>query len=124
MALREYELYDNDHRSHRNLGQAAPLRPLSERTRTRINNVRRWDRLGGLLHVYQQVAWGVPSFGHPQSEKEIVGENLGSGFDLGQHLHRGGRAIGRSRITDTSAASAQRRDPSACVVARRRRRYK
>jgi putative transposase len=74
MALREYELYDNDHRSHRNLGQAAPLRPLSERTRTRINNVRRWDRLGGLLHVYQQVAWGVPSFGHPQSEKEIVGK--------------------------------------------------
>jgi putative transposase len=56
MVLREYELYYNDHRSHRTLSQAAPLRPLPEHTRTKINNVRRRDRLGGLLHEYQQVA--------------------------------------------------------------------
>jgi putative transposase len=56
MALREYELYYNDHRPHRSLGQAAPLRPLPDRTRTRINYIRRRDRLGGLLHEYQQVA--------------------------------------------------------------------
>jgi hypothetical protein len=49
-------LYYNDHRPHRSLGQAAPLRPLPDRTRTRINNIRRRDRLGGLLHEYQQVA--------------------------------------------------------------------
>ena len=46
----------NKHRPHRTLSQAAPLRPLPERTRTEINNIRRRDRLGGLLHEYQQVA--------------------------------------------------------------------
>jgi putative transposase len=56
VALGEYERHYNDHRSHRALGQAAPLRPLPERTRTEIDNVRRRDRLGGLLHEYQQVA--------------------------------------------------------------------
>ena len=55
-ALGEYERHYNDHRSHRALGQAAPLRPLPERTRTEIDNVRRRDRLGGLLHEYQQAA--------------------------------------------------------------------
>jgi hypothetical protein len=47
--------YYNDHRPHRTLGQAAPLRPLPHRTRTEINNVRQRDRLGGLLYKYQQV---------------------------------------------------------------------
>ena len=56
VALGEYERHYNDHRSHRALGQAAPLRPLPERTRTEIDNVRRRDRLGGLIHEYQQVA--------------------------------------------------------------------
>jgi putative transposase len=55
-ALRQYELHYNDHRPHRALGQAAPLRPLPHPTRAEINNVRRRDRLGGLLHEYQQVA--------------------------------------------------------------------
>jgi transposase InsO family protein len=55
-ALRQYELHYNDHRPHRALGQAAPLRPLPERTTAEINNVGRRDRLGGLLHEYQQVA--------------------------------------------------------------------
>jgi transposase InsO family protein len=54
--LREYEHHYNGHRPHRSLGQAAPLRPLPHRTRTEINSVRRHDRLGGLLHEYQQVA--------------------------------------------------------------------
>jgi putative transposase len=55
-ALRQYELHYNDHRPHRTLGQAAPLRPLPHPTRAETNNVRRRDRLGGLLHEYQQVA--------------------------------------------------------------------
>ena len=54
--LHEFERHYNAHRSHRALGQAAPLRPLPERTRTEIDNVRRRDRLGGLIHEYQQVA--------------------------------------------------------------------
>ena len=53
--LGQYELHYNDHRPHRGLGQAAPRRPLPHRT-TEITNVRRLDRLGGLLHEYQQVA--------------------------------------------------------------------
>jgi putative transposase len=56
IVLHEFEQHFNEHRPHRSLGQAAPLRPLPEPTRTEINNVRRRDRLGGLLHEYQQVA--------------------------------------------------------------------
>jgi putative transposase len=54
--LRQYERHYNNHRPHRTLGQAAPLRPLPHHMRTEIHNVRRRDRLGGLLHEYQQVA--------------------------------------------------------------------
>ena len=54
--LREYERHHNNHRPHRALGQAAPLRPLPHRTTPQTRNVRRRDRLGGLLHEYQQVA--------------------------------------------------------------------
>ena len=55
-ASSDFEQHYNDHRQHRTLGQAAPLQPLPDRTRTEINTVRRRDRLGGLLHEYQQVA--------------------------------------------------------------------
>jgi transposase InsO family protein len=55
-ALAEYEQHYNSHRPHRTLGQAAPLRPLPQRTTTEADTVRRRDRLGGLLHEYQQVA--------------------------------------------------------------------
>jgi hypothetical protein len=54
--LRQYEHHYNDHRPHRSLGQAAPLRPLPHHTTRKIQNVRRHDRLGGLIHEYQQVA--------------------------------------------------------------------
>jgi putative transposase len=54
--LRQYEHHYNDHRPHRSLGQAAPLRPLPHHTTTEIHNVQRRDRLGGLIHEYQQVA--------------------------------------------------------------------
>jgi putative transposase len=54
--LCQYELHYNDRRPHRALGQAAPLRPLPQCTTTEIHNVLRRDRLGGLLHEYQQVA--------------------------------------------------------------------
>jgi hypothetical protein len=54
--LDEYQHHYNSHRPHRNLGQAAPLRPLPQPTTSETNTVRRRDRLGGLLHEYQQVA--------------------------------------------------------------------
>jgi putative transposase len=54
--LTEYEGHFNHHRPHRALGQAAPLRALPEHRPHHITRVRRDDRLGGLLHEYQQVA--------------------------------------------------------------------
>ena len=54
--LGEYQHHYNSHRPHRTLGQAAPLRPLPQPTTSATNTVRRRDRLGGLLHEYQQVA--------------------------------------------------------------------
>jgi putative transposase len=54
--LLAFERHYNDHRPHRTLGQAAPLRPLPRCTTTEIHNVLRPDRLGGLVHEYQQVA--------------------------------------------------------------------
>jgi transposase InsO family protein len=54
--LAEYAHHYNSHRPHRTLGQAAPLRPLPQPTTSEANTVRRHDRLGGLLHEYQQVA--------------------------------------------------------------------
>jgi transposase InsO family protein len=55
-ALRQYAHHFNEHRLHRTRGQAAPLRPLPQRTTTPIHHVQRRDRLGGLIHEYQQVA--------------------------------------------------------------------
>ena len=49
------------------LGQAAPLRPLPQRTTSNTNRVGRRDRLGGLLHEYQQAARHVQRFWHPQT---------------------------------------------------------
>ena len=54
--LDEYQHHYNSHRPHRTLGQAAPLRPLPQPTTSTRNTIRRRDRLGGLLHEYQQVA--------------------------------------------------------------------
>jgi putative transposase len=55
-ALRVFEGHYNEHRPHRSLDQAAPLRSPPTTSRTDIASVRRHDRLGGLLHEYQQVA--------------------------------------------------------------------
>jgi putative transposase len=59
-ALREFETFYNEHRPHRTLKQAAPLRPLPEPTSVprhiRHLEVRRRDRLGGTLHEYDRAA--------------------------------------------------------------------
>ena len=54
--LREFQRHYNDHRPHRSPGQAAPSRPLPHRTPIEIRKIQRHDRVGGLLHEYQQVA--------------------------------------------------------------------
>ena len=59
-ALREYEHHHNEHRPHRGIANSRPQRPLPDpitepATLTHLN-VRRYDRLGGLLHEYDQAA--------------------------------------------------------------------
>ncbi|MFD1938760.1 integrase core domain-containing protein [Nonomuraea mangrovi] len=59
-ALREFETHYNEHRPHRALKQAAPLRPLpqpiNKPAQIRRLEVRRRDRLGGTLHEYRHAA--------------------------------------------------------------------
>ena len=55
--LHEYEIFYNQHRPHRALGQAAPLRPLLDNLiDLETLRVHSRDRAGGILHEYQQVA--------------------------------------------------------------------
>jgi putative transposase len=59
-ALREYEAFYNEHRPHRALRAAAPLRPLPQPItapgRLCHLDIRRRDRLGGILHEYRHAA--------------------------------------------------------------------
>jgi transposase InsO family protein len=59
-ALREFEHFYNEHRPHRTLQAAAPLRPLPEPMTDSEQiarlDVRRRDRLGGILHEYRHAA--------------------------------------------------------------------
>lgn len=58
--LREFEHFYNEHRPHRTLGAAAPLRalpdPIADPERIAQLDVRRRDRLGGTLHEYRHAA--------------------------------------------------------------------
>ena len=65
--LREFERHYNNHRPHRSLGQAAPLRPLPHRAPTEICKIQRRDRVGGLFHEYQTSHDMCMGFGHPQA---------------------------------------------------------
>jgi putative transposase len=59
-ALRQYETFYNGHRPHRTLDAAAPLRPLprpiAKPGQLHHLDIRRRDRLGGILHEYQHAA--------------------------------------------------------------------
>ncbi|MEU7004573.1 integrase core domain-containing protein [Nonomuraea sp. NPDC046570] len=59
-ALREYEHFHNEHRAHQALAQAAPLRavpdPIADPAGLASLDVRRRDRLGGVLHEYRHAA--------------------------------------------------------------------
>jgi transposase InsO family protein len=59
-ALREFEQFYNSHRPHQGIANARPLQPLptpiaDPDTITRLD-IRRRDRLGGILHEYQHAA--------------------------------------------------------------------
>ena len=58
--LRQYEIFYNEHRPHQGIGNARPLAPLPEPITdldrlTRLD-IRRRDRLDGLLHEYEHAA--------------------------------------------------------------------
>ncbi|MFB9533590.1 integrase core domain-containing protein [Nonomuraea roseola] len=59
-ALREFEAFYNEHRPHRALRQAAPLRPLpdpnADPARITALDIHRRDRLGGILREYRHAA--------------------------------------------------------------------
>jgi transposase InsO family protein len=59
-ALREFEAFYNQHRPHRGIANARPLRPLPPPITdpdqiTRLN-IRRRQHLGGILNTYEHVA--------------------------------------------------------------------
>jgi putative transposase len=54
--LREYESHHNQHRPHRSLNGAAPLKPLPEPVDLEQYRVRRHTRVGGPVNEYRLVA--------------------------------------------------------------------
>ena len=58
--LRQFELHYNEHRPHQAMRQAAPLRavpaPITDPERLARLDIRRHDRLGGIIHEYQHAA--------------------------------------------------------------------
>jgi putative transposase len=55
--LRDYETHHNEHRPHRSLGQAAPLKPVPGAVADLdAFRARRRDLIGGVIHEYAQVA--------------------------------------------------------------------
>lgn len=59
-ALREFEIFYNEHRPHQGIANARPLRPLPEPItdpdRLAHLDIHRRDRLGGILHEYEHAA--------------------------------------------------------------------
>jgi len=59
-ALREFEQFYNAHRPHQGIANARPLRalpaPITDPDQIARLDIRRRDRLGGILHEYQHAA--------------------------------------------------------------------
>jgi hypothetical protein len=59
-ALREFEQFYNGHRPHQGIANARPLQPLpapiADPAKLARLNVRRRERLGGILHEYEHAA--------------------------------------------------------------------
>src|SRR5438093_1786804 len=54
--LRDYETHHNQHRPHRSLSSAAPLKPLPEPVDLDPYRIRRQAQAGGLINEYRLVA--------------------------------------------------------------------
>jgi hypothetical protein len=54
--LREYEIHHNQHRPHRSLHSAAPLKPLPQPVILGRYRVRKQTRTGGMINEYRLVA--------------------------------------------------------------------
>jgi putative transposase len=54
--LRQYETHHNQHRPHRSLDGAAPLKPLPEPDDLEQHRVRREPRVGGTINEYRLLA--------------------------------------------------------------------
>ena len=54
--LHNYETHHNQHRPHRSLHGAAPLKPLPEPVDFDLHRIRRQARVGGLINEYRLVA--------------------------------------------------------------------
>jgi hypothetical protein len=75
--LREYETHHNQHRPHRSLDSAAPLKPLPEPVDLEQHRVRRHPRVGGMINEYRLVTCRGRGSRHPQAvaglnEEEVV----------------------------------------------------
>jgi transposase InsO family protein len=59
-ALREYEMFYNEHRPHQSIANARPPAPLpapiTDPDRLTRLDIRRRDRLGGVLHEYEHAS--------------------------------------------------------------------
>jgi putative transposase len=54
--LRQYETHHNQHRPHRSLNAAAPLKPLPQPVDLEQHSVRRDARVSGMINEYRLVA--------------------------------------------------------------------
>jgi len=54
--LRQYETHHNQHRPHRSLNSAAPLKPLPESVDLEQHRIRRHARVSGMINEYRLVA--------------------------------------------------------------------
>jgi putative transposase len=54
--LREYEIHHNQHRPHRSLNSAAPLKSLPEPVHLERYHVRRHARISGMINEYRLAA--------------------------------------------------------------------
>jgi putative transposase len=71
--LREYEIHHNQHRPHRSLHGAAPLKPLPEPVDLGEYRVRRQTRVSGLINGYRLVALRGRDFRHAQGQVAAPG---------------------------------------------------
>ena len=67
--LREYETHHNQHRPHRSLDAAAPLKPLPEPVDLDLYHVRRQARTACLINEYHLAALRGRGFRHAQARE-------------------------------------------------------